>query len=100
MTHISDMYVVKTRSKYEAESSVEDSALEPLQVSKEKRAKSIELQERKHTALQKGAQLKSGANHKIQSSIHTVRGRHQSTEKVNYVALTKHKTLNGCKPQS
>jgi hypothetical protein len=61
---------------------VKDSALEPLHVSKAKCAKSIELQERKHTVLQKGAQLKStGANHKIQSAILYASGRHQSTEK-------------------
>ncbi len=69
MTHLSDMYVVKTRSKYEVESSVEDSTLEPLHFSKTKRAKSIELQKRKHIALQKGEQNKStGSNHKIQNT--------------------------------
>jgi len=35
MTHMTDMYVVKTRSKYEAENTVNDSALEPQHVSKQ-----------------------------------------------------------------
>jgi hypothetical protein len=71
----------------------------PMHVSKAKRAKSLELQEkRKHIHFRKVHSLNTDANHKIQSSIYTVGTKAQ--KKVNYVALAKHKTLNGWKPQS
>jgi hypothetical protein len=59
------MYVVKTIYKYEAEITT----WHPCTFRKQNAPKSIELQEKKHTALQKGAQLKStGTSHVLHSA--------------------------------
>jgi hypothetical protein len=62
-----------------------------LHVSKAKCAKSIELQEKKHTALQKGAQLKSkGANMEFQIVIFFWQAS-KRRKIMTYVALAKPK---------